>query len=272
MTDRYAVFGNPVAHSKSPLIHSLFAKQATQDIDYTKQRVEPGQFESAARTFFDEGGKGLNVTVPFKLDAFRFAAETTMRAFQAGAVNTLVRQIDDTILGDNTDGIGLVRDITHNLQWSLIGKRILVIGAGGAVRGIVAPLLKEDPAAVVIANRTASKAHELAALFEHAALNGVGLDGMPASAFDLIINGSSASLANELPPLPNSIIGQQTACYDMVYGREPTLFLQWAKQQGCHCLADGLGMLVEQAAESFFIWRGIRPDTKPVISELRKQL
>lgn len=272
MTDHYAVFGNPIEHSKSPLIHSLFAKQTAQDIRYDKQCVSLDGFAAAAKTFFAEGGKGLNITVPFKIDAFQFADERTARAQRAGAVNTLAKQSDGAILGDNTDGCGIVRDIIQNLKWTVKGKRVLIVGAGGAVRGIIGPLLKEEPAALVIVNRTADKARDIALAFDSPVLSGMGLDQIPPQAFDLVINGTSASLGSELPALPASIVSVGTACYDMMYGREPTVFLRWAQQHGCTRLADGLGMLVEQAAESFFIWRGVRPDTQPVIEELRRQL
>lgn len=271
MTDRYAVFGNPVAHSKSPVIHSLFAKQTKQDIAYDKQRVEPGQFAQAAKKFFDEGGKGLNITVPFKLDAYQFADELSQRAKLAGAVNTLKKNPDGKIFGDNTDGIGMVRDITKNSGWEVKGKNILILGAGGAVRGVLGPLLAEQPRQIVIANRTAAKAQELAASMQSPVISGSGYD-VVSGAFDIVINGTSASLANELPPLSPAWLSPHTACYDMMYGKLPTPFMAWAQQQACSHVSDGLGMLVEQAAESFFIWRAVKPATGPVITELRHQL
>lgn len=271
MTDRYAVFGNPVAHSKSPLIHSLFAKQTKQDITYDKQLVPLDGFAEAAKKFFAEGGSGLNITVPFKLDAFAFADVRSERAELAGAVNTLKRMPDSKIYGDNTDGAGMVRDITQNLGWTIKGKNILVLGAGGAVRGVINPLLAGCPQRLVIANRTADKAQELAALAKSVSVSGCGYDAVR-GVFDVVINGTSASLANELPALNPACLSAATACYDMMYAKTPTAFLVWAKHQGCSRVADGLGMLTEQAAESFYLWRGVRPDTGPVIKELRQQL
>lgn len=272
MTDQYAVFGNPINHSKSPSIHRQFAEQTGQDLHYAKQLVAEGQFVSAAQEFFAQGGKGLNVTVPFKVDAFSFAQELTPRAQRAGAVNTLAMQSNGKILGDNTDGIGMVHDM-HNLGWDQQGKRVLILGAGGAVRGILQPLLEEKPSQVVIANRTLSKAQELAAEFhdlteiiacEYGELSG--------KSFDLIINGTSASLSGDLPPLPKDLLNEGASCYDMMYGAEPTVFLRWAAEHGAAKTADGLGMLVGQAAEAFYLWRHIRPEVVPVITALRRQL
>lgn len=268
--DKYAVFGNPVAHSKSPQIHALFAEQMSQEMVYANQLVEPGGFAAAADGFFAAGGKGLNITVPFKEDAFRYAKELTARAQQARAVNTLALQADGSVLGDNTDGFGMVRDITENLDWAVLGKRVLVLGAGGAVRGVLEPLLTKNPQHIVIANRTASKALTLCKDFaELGYLCGCGLDMLPGQEFDLVINGTSASLAGELPPLPDSLLAGGANCYDMMYGTEPTPFMQWAKQHGAGNVADGLGMLVEQAAEAFALWRGCRPATETVIQALR---
>ncbi len=274
MTDRYAVVGNPIAHSKSPLIHAAFAQQTQQDMAYEKQLVELGQFEMAVRDFFAQGGCGLNVTVPFKLDAFAFADQRSARAEAAGAVNTLKKMPDGKIFGDNTDGAGLLRDITHNLGWALKNKRVLVLGAGGAVRGIIAPLLAEQPARVVIANRTLAKAEELVQLFnadKHAQeakrLRASSLQ-IHARPFDVVINGTSASLGGEMPSLDPAILNPNACCYDMMYGKTLTPFLQWAQQHGAH-IADGLGMLVEQAAESFYLWRGVRPATQSVMTALR---
>ena len=272
MTDVYAVFGNPINHSKSPAIHRQFAEQTGQDMHYNKQLVNEGEFAAAAQAFFDQGGRGLNITAPFKLDALAFAGKRTARAERAGAVNTLARLSDGTILGDNTDGIGMIHDM-HNLGWEIEGKRILILGAGGAVRGVLQPLLEEKPAQVVIANRTLEKAEALAKNFldlgdicakEYAQLQG--------DVFDLVINGTSASMLGELPPLPNGLLASNACCYDMMYGAEPTVFLTWAKEQGAAQLADGLGMLIGQAAESFYVWRQIRPEVVPVVTAMRRQL
>lgn len=274
MTDRYAVFGNPIAHSKSPLIHAEFAKQTGEDISYDRQLVEEGRFAEAARDFFAAGGCGLNITVPFKLDAFAFADQLSERAQQAGAVNTLKKMPDGKILGDNTDGAGLLRDITQNLGWKISGKRVLVVGAGGAVRGVIAPLLAEHPQRIVIANRTLAKAEELVQLFS-AGKNAAESKTLRASSlqiharpFDIVINGTSASLGGAMPDLDPAILNPGACCYDMMYGKELTPFLQWAQKHDAQ-VADGLGMLVEQAAESFYLWRGVRPETKPVMALLR---
>lgn len=273
MTDRYAVFGNPVEHSKSPLIHQAFAVQTGEAIEYSKQLVELDKFDHAADTFFAEGGKGLNITVPFKQEAYSYAARLTARARHAGAVNTLAMQDDGTILGDNTDGIGMVRDMLANLGWQIKGKKVLILGAGGAVRGILEPLLVQLPQHVVIANRTLSKALQLAKGFaEMGYLLGCDYEMLKGQQFDLIINGTSASLAAQLPPLPDGLLAAQACCYDMMYAAQPTVFLVWAKQQGAASVADGLGMLVEQAAESFRLWRGVSPNTAPVIAGIRQSL
>lgn len=275
MTDRYAVFGNPIAHSKSPLIHAAFARQTTQDMVYDKQLVDEKNFSGAAQDFFAAGGCGLNITVPFKLDAYAYADRLTERAQQAGAVNTLKKMPDDKVLGDNTDGAGLLCDITRNLSWPIAGKRVLVLGAGGAVRGVIAPLLAEGPQRIVIANRTLAKADELVALFnagksiaDAKILRSSSLQ-IHARPFDVIINGTSASLAGAMPALSSDILAPGACCYDMMYGKTLTPFLQWAQQHGAQ-VADGLGMLVEQAAESFYLWRGVRPDTQAVMTMLRE--
>lgn len=271
MTDRYAVFGNPIAHSRSPRIHTLFAGQTGQDMVYERRCVEPGEFDAAADGFFNGGGKGLNITLPFKLDAFAWAGELTPRARRAGAVNTLALQADAAVLGDNTDGIGLARDLTANLGWGLAAARVLILGAGGAVRGVLEPLLAAGPATVVIANRTVAKAQTLAADFaDLGRVQGCGFDALEGR-FDLVINGTSASLGGELPPLPDDLFAPGATAYDMMYGAEPTVFLRWAEAHGARCL-DGLGMLVGQAAESFFLWRGVRPDVAPVLAALRRAL
>jgi shikimate dehydrogenase len=273
MTDRYAVFGNPIKHSKSPQIHALFAEQTGQDLAYRAQLVDEKRFAEAAKEFFSGGGKGLNITVPFKLDAFAFADELSDRARRAGAVNTLALQEDGKIYGDNTDGVGLLRDINDNLDWQIEDRRILVLGAGGAVRGILDPLLRKKPGLLVIANRSVEKAQQLARDFSDiGAISACSFAALAGSQFDLIINGTSASLSGDLPPLPSSLLTEQACCYDMVYGAEPSLFMRWAAGEMAWAVSDGLGMLVEQAAEAFCIWRGIRPKTRPVIDALRARL
>lgn len=272
MTDNYAVFGNPVEHSKSPAIHTAFAAATGEDIVYQKQLVDEDAFAKAADDFFAAGGKGLNITVPFKQKAYSYAAKLTARARHAGAVNTLSLQSDGIILGDTTDGVGMIRDIQDNLGWDIQGKKVLVLGAGGAVRGVLEPLLELLPQHVVIANRTIDKALQLSKGFaEMGYLLGCGFDMLPGQQFDLVINGTSASLAVELPPLPDDLLVAGAVCYDMMYGAEPTVFMNWAQHHGAYAVADGLGMLVEQAAESFAIWRGIRPETQEVITALRGQ-
>lgn len=278
MTDRYAVFGNPIDHSHSPWIHAVFAAQTGADIAYGRECVPMGCFDAAAMAFFAAGGKGLNITLPFKQDAFAFADVLTARARRAGAVNTLALQTNAsgtrTVLGDNTDGSGLLRDIRDNLCWRIAGRRLVLLGAGGAARGVLEPLLAERPAAIVIANRTLTKARQLAMEFaadgQVDALGFAELAAVPP--FDIVINATSASLAGALPPLPPALLVPGGNAYDMMYGREPTAFMLWANGHGAGRVADGLGMLVEQAAESFMLWRGLRPTTSPVIEALRKVL
>jgi shikimate dehydrogenase len=270
--DRYGVFGNPIGHSKSPLIHRLFAAQTAQALSYEPLLAPLEDFVGFARQFFIEG-LGANVTVPFKEQAFRLADQLTARAQRAGAVNTLMKLADGRLLGDNTDGAGLVRDLTVNAGLSLGGKRILLLGAGGAVRGVLEPLLAEGPAALVIANRTVAKAEQLA--HEFADLGPVmasGFDWIDVPV-DLIINGTSASLAGDVPPIAPSLIQPgHTFCYDMMYSQQATAFNAWAAEQGAAATLDGLGMLVEQAAEAFYLWRGVRPDSAPVLAHLRELL
>lgn len=273
MTDRYAVMGNPIAHSKSPAIHAMFAQQTGQDISYTAILVEQGKFPEALDEFQQGGGKGLNITVPFKQEAWQQAHERSARAERAGAVNTLVLRADGTRYGDNTDGIGMVRDLRQNHGATIAGRRVLVLGAGGAVRGVLGPLLAEQPARLVIANRTPDKAVELARLFADAGpVAGGGFDALAGQQFELVINGTAASLQGEVPPLPPTVLAAGGWCYDMMYGAEPTPFLRWALAHGAAKALDGLGMLVEQAAESFHLWRGVRPVTAPVIEALRRSL
>ncbi|MDD1977384.1 MULTISPECIES: shikimate dehydrogenase [Pseudomonas] len=270
--DQYVVFGNPIGHSKSPLIHRLFADQTGQQLEYSTLLAPLDDFSMCAQGFFKQG-LGANVTVPFKEEAYRLVDSLTPRAKRAGAVNTLSKQADGSLQGDNTDGAGLVRDLTVNAGVQLTGKRILLLGAGGAVRGVLEPLLAHNPASLVIANRTVEKAEQLAR--EFADLGPVAASGFSwlEEPVDLIINATSASLAGELPPISASLIEPgNTVCYDMMYGKEPTPFCRWASEHKAAKVLDGLGMLAEQAAEAFFIWRGVRPDTAPVLDELRRQL
>ncbi|MEI7051568.1 shikimate dehydrogenase [Pseudomonas koreensis] len=270
--DRYVVFGNPIGHSKSPMIHKLFAEQTGQRLDYSTLLAPLDDFSACAMAFFQDG-RGANVTVPFKEEAYRLANSLTARAQRAGAVNTLSKLVDGSLLGDNTDGAGLVRDLTVNAGFSLTGKRILLLGAGGAVRGALEPLLAEKPASVIIANRTVDKAELLAELFcDLGPVSASGFDWLQ-EPVDVIINATSASLTGDVPPIAASLIEPgQTLCYDMMYGKEPTAFCHWASEHGAAVSMDGLGMLAEQAAEAFFLWRGVRPDTAPVLAELRRQL
>ncbi len=264
MTDRYAVFGHPVAHSKSPLIHAAFARQTGQDMTYEAILAPKDGFAASVAAFVAAGGRGANVTVPFKEEACRLATRLSARAECAGAVNTLTFASGE-IRGDNTDGAGLLADLTQNLGRDLAGRRILLLGAGGAARGVIEPLLAQQPATLVIANRTVARAQALAGLFGHGVV-ACGFDAL-AGAFDVIVNATAASLAGELPPLPPTIFAAGSLAYDMMYGRD-TPFLAFARTHGV-ATADGLGMLVEQAAEAFFVWRGVRPDTAPVIASLR---
>lgn len=267
--DRYCVFGNPIEHSISPEIHLAFAQQTSQNLEYTRELVELDAFALSAEAFFGGGGAGANVTVPFKQDAFQFANLLTDRAKIAGAVNTLARMEDGQIIGDNTDGVGMVHDIVQRLGWSIEGKKVLILGAGGAVRGVLLPLLQEKPASIAIANRTKSKAEELATLFrEFGELHGYSYNSLPNTPFDLIINGTSAGFTGDVPPVHFGCFTDQTAAYDMMYGDEPTGFLSFAKDMGVTQCSDGLGMLVGQAAESFRLWRGVEPQTRPVIDML----
>lgn len=271
-TDRYAVIGNPVAHSKSPFIHTEFGTQTKQPLTYTAELVEVGGVAEFVRNFSRQNGKGLNVTVPFKLDAFKLATSLSERAQRAGAVNTLVFSGDE-IFGDTTDGTGLLNDLKNNHQQTITGKRVLILGAGGAVRGVLEPLLLESPASLTIANRTLSKAEELASDFSNFGnTKACGFEQLQGKQFDIIINGTSASLSGDLPPLPENLLAENTVVYDMMYGAEPTVFMCWARQQGAKHVYDGLGMLVEQAAESFYLWTKKRPETQGVINALREQL
>jgi len=275
MTDKnkYAVFGNPIKHSKSPQIHAIFAEQCAQAMQYRAVRVELGGFSKAASNFFAEGGSGLNITLPFKRDAYDFSQRLSERARRAGAVNTLTLTTDGTIEGDNTDGIGLVRDMIANLGWAVQGLRILVLGAGGAVRGVLEPLLRERPRELLIVNRTAERAVDLAEEFSDiAVIAGGGYELIGERQFDLIINASSAGLSGEMAELPSSLLTERSCCYDMIYSVEPTPFMRWAAHHAAWAVSDGVGMLVEQAAQSFYIWRNLRPETRSVIHQLRESL
>jgi shikimate dehydrogenase len=270
MTDQYAVFGNPIAHSKSPLIHQAFAEQCGEDLRYEKQLVPVNGFKQALDDFCTQGGKGLNITVPFKEQAYQEAQSLSKRARQAGAVNTLIIHSNGEVEGDNTDGIGMVRDICENQGWEVEDQVVLILGAGGAVRGVLGPLLALRPRKVFICNRTLSKAQQLATAFaKEGNIEALAFDQLPLHAVDLIINGTSASLAGEVPSIPTACVAAQTHCYDMMYSQEATAFLQWAKENGAGFLADGLGMLVEQAAEAFYLWRGVKPATAALIKKLR---
>lgn len=268
MTDHYAVIGNPIEHSRSPQIHAAFARQTGEDIHYGRLLGDLEGFEADVQGFFSAGGRGLNVTVPFKERAYRLVDELSARAESAGAVNTLIA-IPGGLKGDNTDGTGLVRDLGCNHRFDLAGARILLLGAGGAVRGVLRPLLEASPARLVIANRTASKAVVLAEGAASPLVSGCGLDALAGQRFDLIINGTAAGLAAEVPAIPDDCLAGGGWTYDMLYGAEPTAFVAWGKAHGAARALDGLGMLVEQAAESFHLWRGVYPDTAPVIAELR---
>ncbi|NKB76129.1 MAG: shikimate dehydrogenase [Gammaproteobacteria bacterium] len=271
----YAVMGNPISHSKSPTIHSLFAQQCDISLQYDRVQVDIGGFEQAVSHFQAHDGAGLNITVPFKVDAWQLCEKPnnrlSSRAYLAQSVNTLKFESDGSIYGDNTDGFGMVHDIQHNIGYSLSNKNVLIIGAGGAVRGVLGPLLECLPRSVTIANRTSSKAHELAEQFDNPLLTPTSLTKTNPDGYDLIINGSAASLSNELPGIESHCVHSETVIYDMMYASQPTLFMKWSLSHGAIRAFDGLGMLVEQAAEAFFVWHNQRPDTKSVIELLRKR-
>lgn len=271
MTDQYRVFGNPIAQSRSPQIHTAFAAQSGQDIEYRAQLVELGGFEQAASEFFASGGKGINITAPFKEDAYRFAHRLSAGARTAGAVNTLAVESSGEIVGYTTDGMGLVTDLLR--QGQLIkDQNILLLGAGGAVRGVLTALLEKEPSKLVIANRTYEKATQLAKGFSgYGPVQACPMDDFDEHKFDLVINGTSASLSGQELDLPSSILANNAFCYDMVYSAEPTAFMQWGQSAGADS-SDGLGMLVGQAAESFRIWRGVSVDIVKVIARLRAEM
>lgn len=269
MSDLYAVIGNPIAHSLSPFIHTEFSRQTGQEMQYEALLAPLDSFIKTIDEFRHRGGKGMNVTVPFKLEAYNLVTRLTERAKMAQAVNTL-KFNKDHLFGDNTDGIGLKRDITLNLGFTIENKRILLMGAGGAARGVVLPLLEDQPKLLFIANRTKSKAQALHQQFAaYGNLESGSFDDVSGENFHIIINATSASLQNALPPLPPQVFSDKSLAYDMMYRKKLTPFLEFAQQQGATYLADGIGMLVEQAAESFFLWRGIRPETKCVIDKLK---
>lgn len=270
--DRYAVFGDPIKHSKSPFIHARFAEQTGQTLTYEAQQVPAIAFEDTVRTFFNQGGKGLNCTVPLKELAWRYADRNTERANQSKAVNTLILEENGEVLGDNTDGVGLLNDLMQNHGIAINSKRILIVGAGGATRGILAPLLAQGPETIAIANRTVSKAQALAKEFSgEQNIEGCGFETLDGLQFDLIINATSASLSGDLPPLPQNLLAEKGVCYDLAYANQATAFVHWSRDQGASKSLDGLGMLVEQAAEAFYQWRGVRPETQPVIALLEAQ-
>lgn len=268
--DRYAVFGNPIAHSLSPIIHAEFARQAGVKISYEKILAPIGQFKETLWHFRDKKGRGANVTLPFKVDAFNCVDSLSARAQVAGAVNTITIQSDGLFAGDNTDGVGLVRDITQRLHWEIAAKRILILGAGGATRGILGSLLEQQPANIILCNRTKSKAEELADLFTSLGdITVCSPDDLKKIETDLIINATSIGIAeNDTNFWSGLKLSAENACYDLVYSKQATPFLRWVKTQGCKKISDGLGMLIEQAAESFYIWHKIRPDTKPVFRHI----
>lgn len=267
--DQYGVVGHPVAHSLSPFIHAMFARQTGQSMSYRLFDFPPEALQERIAAFFAQGGRGLNITLPYKMAAVERASELTSRAQHAGAVNTLAMRKDGTILGDNTDGVGLTQDLCANQRVVVTRRRILIIGAGGAVRGVLAPLLALAPEVIVIANRTADRAKALASTFAQMGnVEGVGFRYIAGGAYDLVINATSASLTGEIPDIPLAVIGPETFCYDMAYGKGDTPFVRWCVELGCRAAVSGWGMLVEQAAESFRLWRGVRPLTAPVLAAL----
>lgn len=272
LRDQYAVVGNPIAHSKSPVIHHAFAEQTDQTLDYSAIELSIDNFESELRELQRQGYKGVNVTVPFKQAAWKICDERSPRAEDAGAVNTLVFDSDSKISGDNTDGAGLTHDLVNNHSVLIKRRKILILGAGGAVRGVLTPLLLLDPTSVTIANRTVSKAQNLADAFRPiGGVKSCGYDDLSNEKFDLIINGTSAGLNQEVPPIPYEVLDINSVCYDMMYNTSaPTAFVEWARSHGASRAIDGLGMLVEQAAESFYVWRGVHPETADVIQSLRQ--
>jgi shikimate dehydrogenase len=270
MTDRYAVIGNPISHSKSPLIHHAFAEQLDQDLLYTAELIPLDGLNQGLKALQTQGFKGINVTVPFKEQVWQILENKSEQATLAGAVNTVLFNDDGSSYGDNTDGTGLCRDLVNNHALQLADSRILLLGAGGAARGVILPLLKYKPAELVIANRTVSKAQTLASLFSKFGNTNASSFEDISGQFDLIINATSASLQGDVPPIPTTALMPTTCCYDMMYAASDTAFIQWAKANNITQTFDGLGMLVEQAAEAFYLWRGVRPNTQTVIATLRQ--
>lgn len=267
MTDQYAVIGNPIGHTKSPLIHRLFAESCGQQIEYTAIEGSTTDFAGDVARFKAQGGRGMNITAPFKLQAFELATQPSQRARLARAANAFKFE-DDAVLADNFDGVGLLRDIEHNLGHPLAGRRVLLLGAGGAVRGALLPFLAAGPARLVLVNRDMAKARVLENEVNDPRLLLSTYEDLADHWFDLVINATSASLTGELPPVPESVFTNATLAYELAYGKGLTPFLQVAKKAGVNTLADGVGMLVEQAAEAFEWWRGVRPQTGPVIQRL----
>ncbi|MGE5625289.1 MAG: shikimate dehydrogenase [Bacillota bacterium] len=266
--ERYAVIGHPVDHSLSPALHAAFARQIGKTVDYARLDAAPGEFAATLRVFLDAGGRGLSVTLPYKEEAFALCHVLTPRAKKARAVNTLTVQKDGTLAGDNTDGAGLTRDLKENRHLSLRNKRILLLGAGGAARGVLTALLEEKPTRVQIANRTASRAVKLAERCRAENVQGGGYEAIRGT-YDLVLNATSASLAGALPPLPEGCLTPHATCYDLFYSDRPTVFMLWAEHEGASHVCDGWGMLVEQAAEAFEIWHGVRPDTGTLVAAHR---
>ena len=268
--DKYAVVGFPIGHSMSPAIHAQFAAQTEQDLSYSAIEVKPAVFDQALSDFFQSNGQGLNCTVPLKELAFEKADQLTERAQFSGAVNTLKLMEDGSLLGDNTDGIGLLTDLTDNLGLSLLNKRVLVLGAGGAARGILGPLLEAKPSMLYLANRTVAKAELMEQLFSPIGrIHACSYEGLAGKQFDLVINATSASLSGQLPPLADKLLASGAVCYDLAYSKKPTAFIEWANIQGAALSVDGLGMLVEQAAHAFYLWRGVMPDTELMLQQIR---
>jgi shikimate dehydrogenase len=271
--DAYAVIGYPVKHSFSPFVHGMFAKQTKQSLTYRMIEIAPQDLQDDVIKFFVDHGKGLNVTIPHKQAVIDLCKYRTPRAEIAGAINTIAVQEGGDLLGDNTDGAGLVADLTKNLQFKLQDMRILMLGAGGAARGVLGPLLEQAPKLMHIVNRDSAKAEALAKEFARLGeLSAGGFDVGGVEPFDLVINATAASLQGTVPPIPPSTISPNTLCYDMAYGKEDTSFVRWAKEHGAARAELGWGMLVEQAAESFFLWRGVRPDTTPVLTAVRSPI
>jgi len=271
--DRYAVIGHPIAHSRSPQIHAIFAQQTRQSMSYSAIDVTAADLAMRVRDFFANGGRGLNVTVPHKQAVIALTASSSARARTAAAANTIALDAAGHLIADNTDGVGLVRDLSNNLHIAVCAQRVLLLGAGGAARGVLAPLLELEPRELVIANRSVERAHALAHAFAPLGpIRGAGFAELGGSSFDLIVNATAASLEAQLPPLPPGVLCASTICYDLVYADGDTRFIQWARESGAAQAHMGLGMLVEQAAESFYLWRGVRPDTAAVLSALQSQI